>query len=83
MPDFETAIVKLRSSQVLYEAEGYDSKGIGNASKGHAPVNNWVPVKSIAMPQVVQQAVNQAPQALRRSERIAALPVQPSYKGMF
>ena len=38
MPDFETAIVKLRSAQVLTEAEGFEYKGIGNANNGYAPV---------------------------------------------
>ena len=34
MPDFETAIVKLRSASVLYGAEGFEDKGIGNATQG-------------------------------------------------
>ena len=37
MPDFETTIVKLQSAKVFYEADGYQDKGIGNASKGVAP----------------------------------------------
>ena len=37
MPDFETAIVRLKSSGVFYKAEGYTAKGIGNATAGSAP----------------------------------------------
>ena len=52
MPDFETAIVKLRSSQVLYEAEGFENKGIGNATNGSAPVGKTMQFAPV-QPQVV------------------------------
>ena len=38
MPDFETALVRLRTNSVLYEASGYEAIGIGNATKGKAPI---------------------------------------------
>ena len=37
VPDFETAIVRLQSSRILYETEGLIDKGIANATKGEAP----------------------------------------------
>ena len=59
MPDFETAIVKLRAAKLFLESDGYEDRGIGNATQGQAPAVNVVkpqigqPYASLKVPRLI------------------------------
>jgi len=44
MEDLNTALIRFQTNSHLFEAEGYENQGIGNATRGEAPKNPVAPI---------------------------------------
>ena len=59
--DLNTALIRFQTNSELYQVEGFENKGVGNATKGEAPKPNLIAPIILQNPQVLSQITTQIP----------------------